>query len=196
MTISLKHGLAALLCCGAVTAQAEPSSVGDYWLIHQQGGMYKNEAFVVDGEPANIFQRPGGIRSLGVFRLYEEGAKPTMTAYDVEVDCAKNRVRLKGAQNVDKFYNDIRPVKVSTQWQKKPETWLAQSRDFLCQPSQRQAKFMIPMGKMLPTQMVATAPGLFQLRNREHSRDLILKMVDQAFDQMPARNAPAKEVVR
>ncbi|WP_315810228.1 hypothetical protein [Pseudomonas sp. C9-3] len=191
----LRPWLPAQLLCSPLAAQAEGPS-GDFWLIHQQGSLYKNEIFVIDGDPANIYDRKNGVRSLGVYQFYEEGAKPTFTAYDVEVDCAKNRVRLNGAQNYDKFYNDIRPKKVSKEWQKKPEAWIAQSRDFLCKPDAHVEQKMYPLGKMPMTQLVSAAPGLFQLQNREHAKNLILQMVDKGFEQMPVKNAPAKEGVQ
>ncbi|WP_047337052.1 MULTISPECIES: hypothetical protein [Pseudomonas] len=187
MLTSLRPWLPALLLCSPLAAQAQSAPAGDFWMIHHQGSLNKNEVFIVDGEPSNIFLRKGGVRSLGVYQLYEEGGKPTMTAYDVEVDCAKNRVRLNGAQNYSKFFNDLRPKKVSTQWQKQPEPWIAQTRDFLCHPEQRQAKQMYPLGKMPTSQMISAAPGLFQLMNHEHTKTAILKIVDQAFDQMPAK---------
>jgi len=45
-------------------------------------------------------------------------------------------------------------------------------------------------------QVVSAAPGLFQLRNREHAKNLILEMVDKGFEQMPVKNVPAKEGVQ
>ncbi|MCR8526636.1 hypothetical protein WB334_26710, partial [Escherichia coli] len=80
---SLRPWLPAVLLCSPLAAHADSVPYGDFWLIHQQGSLYKNEVFIIDGDPANIYDRKNGVRSLGVYRLYEEGAKPTFTAYDV-----------------------------------------------------------------------------------------------------------------
>lgn len=92
-----KQLLPVAILCNILAAQASDVQMGDFWVVHYQGGLGKNQVFVADGDPNNIFSRPDGAKSLGVYQFYEEPGKPTFTAYDVEIDCAKNRVRITGA---------------------------------------------------------------------------------------------------
>lgn len=182
-----RHILPAVLLCNALAAQASDVQMGDFWVVHYQGGLGKHQVFIADGDPNNIFSRPGGLKSLGVYQLYEEPGKPTFTAWDVEIDCAKNRVRTTGAQDFRSVFNELRNAKYSDQWQSKPDTWLAQSRDFLCKPAERQAKKMERLGVMPASQMSKAGPQLFQILNRETAKAAIMQQIDEGFAQMSAK---------
>lgn len=175
------------LLCSALSAQASDVLMGDYWVVHYQGGLGKQQVFLADGEPKNIFARPGGAQSLGVYRLYEEPGKPNFTAYDVEIDCKKNRARVMGAQDFSSVSNQFRKAKFNAQWQTKPEPWVAQSRDFVCKPGERLAKKMERLGVMSASQMTKAGPQLFEILNRESLKVELIKQIDEAFAQMPAK---------
>lgn len=49
-----------------------------------------------DGDPSNIYERPGGAKSLGVYLFDQQPGKPDFTVYDVEVDCRNKRARVTG----------------------------------------------------------------------------------------------------
>ncbi|NIE75230.1 hypothetical protein F3J45_12360 [Pantoea sp. Ap-967] len=177
---------AALLCC-TFTVQASDVPTGDFWIIHHQGSLGTNQAFIADGDANNIYARPGGAKSLGVYQFNEAPGTPTFTAYDVEIDCAKNRARIMGAQDYRSVFNELRPAKFSSQWQTKPEAWLVQSRDFVCRPTERQAKKMQHLGAMPASQMAKAGPELFRALNREALKATIMQQIDEAFAQMPAK---------
>lgn len=179
--------LPAALLCSALAVQAGEVQMGDFWVVHYQGGLGKNQVFIADGDPKNIFNRPGGAKSLGVYQLYEEPGKPNFTSYDVEIDCAKNRVRIMGAADFRSVFNKFLNVKYSSQWQSKPDAWLAQSRDFVCKPAERQAKKMERLGVMSASQMSTAGPHLFEVLNREAAKTAIMQKIDEGFAQMSAK---------
>lgn len=179
--------LPAALLCSALAAQASEVLKGDYWVVHYQGVLGKNQVFIADGDPTHIVNRPGGAKSLGVYQLYEEPGKPNFTAYDVEIDCAKNRVRIMSAADFRSVFNDFRNVKYSSQWQSKPDAWLAQSRDFVCKPTERQAKKMEHLGVMPASQMSKAGPQFFEILNREAAKAAIMQKIDEGFAQISAK---------
>ncbi|CAI8878414.1 MULTISPECIES: hypothetical protein [Pseudomonas] len=179
--------LPAALLCSALGAHASEVLMGDFWVVHYQGALGKNQVFIADGDPNHIVNRPGGAKSLGVYQLYEEPGKPNFTAYDVEIDCAKNRVRIMGAADFRSVFNELRNAKYSSQWQSKPDAWLAQSRDFVCKPTERQAKKMEHLGVMSASQMSKSGPQFFQILNREAAKTAIMQKIDEGFTQMSAK---------
>ncbi|MBF4211201.1 hypothetical protein EI533_26265 [Pseudomonas donghuensis] len=179
--------LSAALLCSALGAHASEVLMGDFWVVHYQGALGKNQVFIADGDPNHIVNRPGGAKSLGVYQLYEEPGKPNFTAYDVEIDCAKNRVRIMGAADFRSVFNELRNAKYSSQWQSKPDAWLAQSRDFVCKPTERQAKKMEHLGVMSASQMSKSGPQFFQILNREAAKTAIMQKIDEGFTQMSAK---------
>ncbi|UVL21729.1 hypothetical protein LOY44_12800 [Pseudomonas sp. B21-044] len=187
MIVFKKQLLPVAFVCNVLAAQASDVQMGDFWVVHYQGGLGKNQVFVADGDPNNIFNRPGGAKSLGVYQLYEEPGKPNFTAYDVEIDCAKNRVRIMGAQDFRSVFNELHNAKYSSQWQSKPDTWLAQSRDFLCKPADRQARKMERLGVMPASQIAKAGPQLFQILNREAAKAAIMQKIDEGFAHMSAK---------
>ncbi|BAQ81238.1 hypothetical protein [Pseudomonas sp. St29] len=179
--------LPAALLCSALAAQASEVLKGDYWVVHHQGALGKNQVFIADGDPTHIINRPGGAKSLGVYQLYEEPGKPNFTSYDVEIDCAKNRVRIMDAADFHSVLNDFRNAKYSSQWQSKPDAWLAPSRDFVCKPTERQAKKMEHLGVMPASQMSKAGPQFFEILNREAAKAAIMQKIDEGFAQMSAK---------
>lgn len=185
MRITPRQLLVALFLSSPLVAYAQNMPTVDVWLVHQQGELSKNEVFLVDGDPDHIVKRAGGVRSLGVYRVSEESALRRLTSYDVEVDCAKKRVRIKTADDFSTISNTFTPAKVSSAWQKSPEPWLAQSRDFLCLPAERDARKMANWGKMPMPSMIEKGEAYFRVLGREQSIQVILKIIDEAFDKMP-----------
>ncbi|MBB1594648.1 hypothetical protein [Achromobacter sp. UMC46] len=184
MHSSFRYLLPALLLCGPLSAQADNVLNGDFWIIHHQGKLSANELFVADGDPAHIFERSGGVQSLGVYQVYENAGKATLTSYDVEVDCARNRVRIKDAQDFHGLTVSWTAVKVSHAWQEKPSGWLAQSRVFVCKPSERASNSMRPMGRMSIPQMINESQASFNALGRVQVKAEVLKKIDEAFDRM------------
>jgi hypothetical protein len=185
MHISPRHLLVALLLSSPLAAYAQTPPLIDAWLVHQQGERLRNEVFLVDGDPDHIVKRAGGVRSLGVYRVSQDDADRKLTSFDVEVDCAKKRVRIKAADAFSTFTTEFKPVKFSSEWQKSPEPWLAQSRDFLCVPAERDARKMTSWGKMPMPTMIEKGEAYFHVLGREQSIQMILKIIDEAFDKMP-----------
>lgn len=183
MRARLGYLLPILLMCSPAS-YANNEVVGDYWLLHQQGTLHHNAMFVADADPAHIVPRGNNVRSVGVYALFESASQPDLTSYDVEVDCGRNRVRIVKADD----YSDglgFSPAKFASGWQGKPETWLAQTRDFFCRPAEREEKQMVALGTMPLQGLLNQSITLFKVRGREQSIDLILKAIDLEFDKMP-----------
>ncbi|MDH1102323.1 hypothetical protein N5C37_14485 [Pseudomonas mosselii] len=70
MTVFKKQLLPVALLCNVLAAQASDVQMGDFWVVHYQGGLGNNQVFVADGDPNNIFDRPGGAKSLGVYQYF------------------------------------------------------------------------------------------------------------------------------
>lgn len=184
MRISPRYLLPALLLCFPLAAQAIETD-GDYWIIHSQGSAGNNLAFVADADPAHISKRAGGVVSLGVHKVYQNTGNGFLTAHEIEVDCAKKRVRIKRADEIDGPMGGVRPVQISSAWQTQPEAWLVKSRDFICQPQQRTGEGMIPIGSMEMLRMIDAVRAYFTVLGREQARAAILKEIDDAFARMP-----------
>jgi hypothetical protein len=185
MRYSLRLVLPALVLCSSFSAHAERTLIGDFWLIHHQGEMGENSLFVADGDAAHIIDRAGGIKSLGVYQVYEETGSE-LTAYDIEVDCAKNRVRINDAQDFD-VLSRWHPKAFSKKWESKPDTWLALSRDFVCRPTERTALKMRSMGKFSAMELVDKSREIFPYISRDQYKAAVLKKIDEAFENMPAK---------
>ncbi|MGK0160372.1 hypothetical protein [Pseudomonas mosselii] len=96
-------------------------------------------------------------------------------------------MRITGAQNFRSVFNELRDAKYSNQWQSKPDTWMAQSRDFLCKPTDRQARKMERLGVMPASQVAKAGPQLFEILNREAAKAATLQKIDEGFAQMSAK---------
>lgn len=81
-------------------------------------------------------------------------------------------------------FNELRNAKYSNQWQSKPDTWLAQSRDFLCKPADRQARKMERLGVMPASQIAKAGPQLFEILNREAAKAAIMQKIDEGSCQI------------
>lgn len=196
MRITPRRLLVAVLLSSPLFASAQNSIMLDIWMVHHQGDLGKNEVFLVDARPDQILDRGKGVRSLPVYQIHEDRALSDFTKYNVEVDCAKNRVRLKDAVDFTTFGNKQFPVKVSSAWQKSPETWLVQSRDFLCKPAEREARKMAHWGAVDGLKVIERGNDYFRSLKREQSIQKILQIIDQAFDSMPQTpNGETKELV-
>ena len=185
MRCSLRLVLPVLILCSSFPAYADNVLIGDFWLIHHQGDMGKNELFIADGEGTHIINRPGAIKSLGVYQVYEETGGG-LTSYDVEIDCAKNRARINDAQNFNVLSRWTK-LEFSNKWESKADTWLAQSRDFVCRPGERTAMKMRPMGTMSALDLSDKARDIFPYLSREQYKAAVLKKIDEAFETMPAK---------
>lgn len=163
----------------------EEERMGEYWVAYHHGSVGTNEVFVADGSASSIFQRAGGVQSMGVYRVSERPGRARLRSYDVEVDCAKRRVRVKKADDLVPLINIWEPVKVNSAWPSQPEPWLARSRDFLCQPSQRRAMGMVAFGKLQPVNVKTTALAYMRSLHREQAIQAVLQAVDAAFEKMP-----------
>lgn len=196
MRITPRRLLVALLLSSPLSAAAQNAIMLDIWMVHHQGDLGTNEVFLVDARPDQILNRGKGVRSLALYRLYEDSALRDMTTYDVEVDCSKNRVRLKAAHDFDQLSRIRTPLKVSSAWQKSPEAWLVQSRDFLCKPAEREARKMDHWGVTDGLTLIERGESYFRSLKREQSIQKILQIIDQAFDSMPQTpNGDSKELV-
>ncbi|CUI39233.1 hypothetical protein [Achromobacter xylosoxidans] len=187
MHSSFRYLLPVLLLCGPLRAQADDAVVGDFWIIHHQGKLSANELFVADGDPGHIISRSAGVQSLGVYQVYESAGRATLTSYDVEVDCARNKVRVKDAQDFNKFAITWTPRSVSHAWQEKPNAWLSQSRDFVCKPDERSSRMLSHMGRMSIPQMINNSQKAFNAVGRQQVKAAVLKKIDEAFDRMPKK---------
>lgn len=169
--------------------------MGEYWVTYQHGSVGTNEVFVADGNESHIFRRSGGIRSLGVYRVSERPGSSRLRSYDVEVDCAKGRVRIRKADDLIPLINVWEPVKVDDSWPGQPELWLARSRDFLCRPDQRRAMSMVTFGKLEVGTVADTARAYMRSLHREQGIQAVLAAVDSAFSSMPSAEAarPGKD---
>jgi len=83
--------------------------------------------------------------------------------------------------------NTLRKAKFSNQWQGDQQPWLAQSRDFICKPAERQALKMEHLGVMSALELSRSGPQLFEILTREALRAEIIRQIDDAFTQMPAK---------
>lgn len=196
MRIFPRRLLVALLLSSPLLASAQNTVTLDIWMVHHQGDLGKNEVFLVDVRPGQVVDRGKGVRSIPVYRMYEYKVLSDFTKYIVEVDCAKNRVRLKEAVDFTTFGHKQFPVEVSSAWQKSPETWLVQSRDFLCKPAEREARKMDHWGAVDGLKLIQRGNDYFESLKREQSIQKILQIIDQAFDSMPQTpNGEPKELV-
>lgn len=196
MRVSALQLLVALLLLSPLPAGAQDKVMVDIWMVHHQGDLGTNEVFLIDARPSEILDRGKGVRSLALYRIYEDSTLRNMTTYDVEVDCAKNRVRLKAAHDFSTFSRMRTPVKVSSAWQKSPENWLVQGRDFLCKPAEREARKMDHWGVIDGVTLIDRGEAYFRSLKREQSIQKILQIIDQAFDSMPQTpNGDTKELV-
>lgn len=174
MSASNKCLLALLLLGSPMIANAQSGATGDYWIIHQQGGKNTHEVFVAESGS-----------SLTVHRLYEGFDKPVMTTYALEVDCAKNRVRIQKAGDLQWDMKTVVPQKVSSVWQTAPDAWLGQSRAFVCAPAGRADAKMTALGTLSTPAMIDRVNGHFRAMQREEAMAPLLKKIDEAFENMP-----------
>lgn len=185
MRDSARQLLVALLLSSPLAAGAQDMPSVDAWMVHHQGDLGTNEVFLIDGRPEQILKRAGGVRALPVYRISQEEMLRNLKTYELEVDCARNRVRLKSAQNFSALSKLRTPVKVSSAWQTSPEPWLAQSRDFVCNPTERGAGTMEHWGLAPFMVLVEKSETYFHSLIREQSIQRALRTIDQAFDAMP-----------
>lgn len=176
MRFSFRHLLPVLLLCIPLAGQAQVHTDGDYWIVHHQGDSSSKEMFVVDADPAHMAKQADGRVALTVHQIYQNPQKPPPTVYQVEVDCAQDRVRITRA-----------PVQVSSDWQTTPEPWLGHTRDFICKPESRMRIGVVPIGKMEMQSMLNAARIYFTVLHGEHPRGDILKQIDDALDRMPLK---------
>ncbi|WP_409273421.1 hypothetical protein [Pseudomonas sp. KCJK9111] len=92
----MKQLLSLALLLGALPVHADTAQKGDYWVVHHQASLGKSKVYLADGDPSNIYERPGGAKSLGVYLFDQQPGKPDFTVYDVEVDCRNKRARVTG----------------------------------------------------------------------------------------------------
>ncbi len=187
MRSPVKNLLSLALLLGALPVHADNAPKGDYWVVHHQASLGKSKAYLVDGDPGNIYERPGGVKSVGVYLFDQQPGKPDFTVYDVEVDCKNKRARVTGALDFSSVANTLRKAKFSNQWQGDQQPWLAQSRDFICKPAERQALKMEHLGVMSASELSRSGPQLFEILTREALRAEIIRQIDDAFTQMPAK---------
>lgn len=187
MRFSLRRLLPVLLLCSPVVAQAVNHVDGDYWIVHtKEAPPRDNEVFVVDIDPTHV-KRTGGVASFEVHQVFNHPRNAMLTSYGIEADCAKKRVRIKRAEDIEGPMGGVRSVKVSSAWQAQPEPWLAASRDFVCLPDQRMGNGIAPIGQMHMLRMVDAAKAYFSVLQREQRRDAILKDIYDAIDRMPQK---------
>lgn len=185
MRVSLGHLLPALLLCIPAIGYAEVGQSGDFWTIHQKGDRNNHEVFVVDGDPLHVVRRADGVAAVEVHQVYEGIDTPVMTTYAAEIDCSGRRIRLQKATELQWDMVTSTPVKVSTAWQTTPDAWLAQTRDFFCQPGERAANGMKHLGWMGAIAMVDNVRKSFVVVQREDAAAPVMKMIDDAFERMP-----------
>lgn len=196
MRITPRRLLVALLLSSPLSAAAQYEVTVDLWMVHHQGDLGTNEVFLTDARPSQIIDRGKGVRSLPIYQISEKSPLSQVTKYYVDVDCAKNRVRVKNGTQFAGVGAIEYPVKVSSAWQKSPETWLAQSRDYLCKPAEREARKMQHWGLTDGLKVVQRGRDYFTSIKREQSIQKILQIIDQAFDSMPQTpNGDSKELV-
>ena len=179
-------GIAFLGAAQVACAQAG-SAAGDYWVIHQQGGANTHELFVANGDPVTLTPTAEGMVPLTVHRLYEGFDKPVMTTYQVGVDCARGRLRLDKAHELQWDMRTTTPVKVSSAWQTSPDDWLTRSRQFVCQPGERANAQMTALGRMPLQAMIQKGNAHFKVSQRAQAAAPVMKMIDDAFARMPQK---------
>ncbi|WP_145129965.1 hypothetical protein [Pseudomonas sp. URMO17WK12:I11] len=116
------------LLLGALPVHADNAPKGDYWVVHHQASLGKSKVYLADSDPGNLYERPGGVKSLGVYLFDQQPGKPDFTVYDVEVDCKNKRARVTGALDLSSVANTLRKAKFANQWRGDNQPWLAQSR--------------------------------------------------------------------
>lgn len=187
MRVPFRRLLPVLLLCSPLAAQAQIQADGDYWIVHHQGKSPNKEMFVVDADPAHIVKNADGTLTLSVHQIYQSPQTPKLTVYQVGVDCAQSRVRIKRADEMRNNPSETTPLQVSSDWQASADQWLSNSRDFVCMPESRVRIGTVPIGKMQMPGMINAARVYFTVLHGEHPRGDILQQIDDALDRMPLK---------
>ncbi|MFJ3008099.1 hypothetical protein [Pseudomonas fluorescens] len=150
--------LTALLTATSSAMAEEQKLVGDWWIIYGNGIPQKNIMYVADSTSVVPSKQTKGAKLVAVTLVYEEPGKPMIDAYNLEVQCSTNKVRILNGQSVDRIAYMMRNLKVNDQWQQPKEFWVQRTSEFVCSPNK---KDMIALGKMEYLQMIQGLQQMF-----------------------------------
>ncbi|AZE55148.1 hypothetical protein C4K03_2993 [Pseudomonas synxantha] len=145
--------LALLLPVSTWVFANESEVVGNWWIVHSDDAGPKNIMYIADGTTVMPSKKTSGAQLVEVTKVYAEKSKPLSDDLNIEVQCAKHRVRFLNGTSVERQGNKRHELKVSGQWQNMmdlvdsgKDMWLLKSFAFVCQPANRKVNGMIPLG--------------------------------------------------